>query len=126
MIEPYRMQKPLPPERPEFEEEDYDDGDPYSCIAAGAAGIKTKGVPPSPNYGYLLWKAFTKDDSDAVRQMAEKDPVGVKYALYAMWDNGRDFVPHRDRGQWAGQQMAELGDPSLVEYDLAVPPIPPY
>lgn len=112
------MQKPPRPKSPPEVEEDYDDGDPYSCIAAGAAGIE----PKVPNYRYLLTDAFKRNRPHEVRALVERDPAWVRVALYDIWDSERESRHSRDRAVWAARLMADMGDPSLVEYDQAEPP----
>lgn len=113
------MEKPPRPFAPELEES-YDDGDPYACMAAGAAGIRSK----SPNYIHLLSQVCGDDDSPRVARWAQTAPDHVKAALYDMWDRGRSYRMFRRESQWAALQMAKLGEPSLLEYDRAVPPDP--
>ena len=112
------MQKPQRPTPPQVEEEDYDDGDPYSCIAAGAAGVQQK----SPNYPYLLTQAFENGRPEQVQELAARDLASVKTALYDLWNSGRYHKSAHALGSWAAQQMDKLGDSSLLEYDQAVPP----
>jgi hypothetical protein len=110
------MQKPPRP-IPTLVEEDYDDGDPFSCMAAAAAGIQQK----QPNYLYLVDQACQERQPDKLDDLAAQDLSCVKAALYDIWDSGRNHPNLRDRGSWAAQQMARLGDSSLVEYDEAMP-----
>lgn len=115
------MQKPPRPEpTPIVEEEDYDDGDPYACIAAGAANIKQK----NPNWFYLVVQAYESRQPSQLADLLERDAASVKTALYDLWNSGRSHRSLREKGRWAAEQMARLGDSSLLEYDEAVPPTP--
>lgn len=107
-----RAKPPRPPEPPE--DDAYDSGDPYSCIAAGAAGVA------KPTVIYRVGQCYEK--RQPLTQLVQEDLASVKVALYDLWDSGRYYKHRRKQGTWAAQQMALLGDPSLVEYDREVPP----
>jgi hypothetical protein len=113
---------PLPPRPPEppTTEEDYDDGDPYACMAAGAAGIEAK----NPNYRYLVGQCV-HGPAKQFQALVDKDLASVKVALWDLWSTSRGDGDHSKQREWAARQMALLGDASLVEYDQDVPPPPP-
>lgn len=115
--EPRSLKKPTRPEPPKLEEEDYDDGDPYSCMAAGAAGVEMK----NPNYPYLLGQAFENGNQAQVQELIERDIASVKTALWDLWNRGRNYRSFHNEGKWAAKQMELLGDSSLVDYDEAFP-----
>lgn len=59
---------------------------------------------------------------EALQGLVREDLASVKVALYDFWNSGRYHKTMHALGTWAAEQMALLGDPSLVEYDKAVPP----
>lgn len=106
---------PPKPARPEPTEKvtDYDDGDPYSCIAAGRReedlqrALRQKvqecfGEPP-----------------EKLQHWADSDLASVKTALYDIWNEARETPATADMARWAAERMAHYGDPSLQEYDRA-------
>jgi hypothetical protein len=108
---------PARPPAPPAAEEDYDDGDPYACMAAGAAGIESK----NPNYRYLVGQCVHRP-AEQLQPLIDKDLASVKVALYDLWREGRQDGLFSKQREWAARQMALLGDASLVEYDQEVPP----
>lgn len=101
------------PPRPQPQEKvtSYDDGDPYSCIAAGAQEEK-------------LQRALQRRVEQCFGQSAQQlqllvhlDRDSVKTALYDIWSAEREPGRNRALADWAAQQMAALGDSSLVDYD---------
>lgn len=94
---------------------DYDDGDPYSCMAAGRQED-------------LLQKALQDRvelcfgrPAEQLRRLAEEDPASVKTALFDLWAQARETRTRPDLARWAAEQMAHLGDSSLVDFDRANP-----
>ena len=107
---------PRPPEPPD--EDDYDSGDPYSCIAAGAAGVG------KPSMIYRVGECCGKRDEGALRKLMQEDLASVKVALYDIWHSGRSSKVFYQKGCWAAKQMALLGNSALLDYDRQVPPKP--
>lgn len=103
-----------PPEPPD--EDNYDSGDPYGCIAAGAAGVG------KPTMIYRVGQCYEK--RQPLTKLVQEDLASVKVALYDLWNSGRYHKHRHKEGTWAAQQMALLGDSSLVDYDRQVPPNP--
>jgi hypothetical protein len=98
---------------PSFEE-NYDDGDPYSCIAAGAAGIPSK-------MDALKAKVVScyGQPPDKLQALVDEDRKSTISALWEVWYNDR-FLSKRKKPQratWAAKQAALLGYTALVEYD---------
>jgi hypothetical protein len=101
------------PPRPHPKEKitDYDDGDPYSCVAAGAHEDKLQ-----RDLQARVEQCFGKSQGQ-LQFLMRLDPASVKTALYDIWDREREPGGNRDLADWAARQTAELGDPALVEYD---------
>jgi hypothetical protein len=96
------MSKPPRP-RPAEKVTDYDDRDPYSCVAAGAQEERLQrdlqarveqcfGRPGQPLQFLLLL-----------------DQASVRTALYDIWDREREAGKNRALADWAAQQMAAIG-----------------
>ena len=101
---------PKRPPQPELID-DYDDGDPYACMAAGAAErdlLKEWENRVRHCYGQ------PQSQLGGVVKASSKEIVGV--CLYDIWELARRSgdLALRD---WAAEQMAWLGDPSLREFD---------
>ena len=106
------MSKPLP-QRPQPGEKvtDYDDGDPYSCIAAGAAErARQRHLQEKVEqcYGH---------GPEVLASLLAKDTASVKTALYDIWLEAQKLRPNPGLRAWAAEQMARLGNRSLQEYD---------
>ena len=103
------------PSRPDPSfEEDYDDGDPYSCIAAGAAGVPSR------------LESLTAQVEACYGQPAEKlealviaDRKSTISALWEVWYKNRHLrkPPDHSRADWAAKQSALLRNVSIVEYE---------
>lgn len=106
------------PPRPKPTEKvlDYDDGDPYSCIAAGNQEDRLQRQLQEQVEG-----CFGKADDELAR-LAAKDRASVKTALYDIWERERRTRHNPKLGTWAAVQMGLLGNRSLVDYDQAYPP----
>ncbi len=103
------------PPRPEPSfEEDYDDGDPYACMAAGAAGIPSK----MDAYKAKILACYGQPQEKLDRFVTE-DKASALAGLWEVWYQHRFLEPLSDQGpgNWAAEQSARLGNPSLVEYD---------
>lgn len=101
--------KPARP-RPSEKITDYDDGDPYSCIAAGVQEEKLQ-----RDLQARVEQCFGA--SGNLEFLIHLDQTSVKTALYDIWNQQREPGGNRALADWAAQQMAALGDSSLVEYD---------
>ena len=66
-----------PPEPPD--EDDYDSGDPYGCIAAGAAGVG------KPTMIYRVGQCYEK--RQPLTKLIQEDLASVKVALYDLWNS---------------------------------------
>lgn len=104
--------QPKPP-RPQPTEKilDYDDGDPYSCIAAGNAEDKLQ-----RDLQQRVADCFT-NPRGSLELLARLDLASVKTALYDIWNEGRDN--RAPIATWAAEQYANLGDDALIRYDRA-------
>lgn len=104
---------------PSFEE-DYDDGDPYSCIAAGVAGVTSKlaelTVKVEQCYG---------QPAENLQALVEEDRKSTISALWEIWYKYRFIFPARSpqHANWAAEQAALLDYSALVEYDRRPPEI---
>ena len=103
------------PSRPDPSfEEDYDDGDPYSCIAAGAAGVLSK-----------LDALVTEVDAcygqpaEKLEALVRSDRKSTISALWEVWYKNRRIKspPDHPRADWAAEQSALLGNTSIVEFE---------
>ena len=101
----------VPRPDPSFEEE-WDDGDPYSCIAAGAAKVPSR------------LEALTAQVAACYGQPQEKldvlvatDRKSTISALWEVWYANRHLKspPNHRLADWAAQQSANLGNTSIVE-----------
>ncbi len=108
---------PRIPPRPDPSFEDYDDGDPYSCIAAGAAGVPSKMDALKAEVQQCYGRPVSKLD-----ELVAADRQSTIAALWEVWYKDR-FFPRRlknlSRATWAAEQSARLGNPSLLDYDRA-------
>jgi hypothetical protein len=102
-----RLIRPAPPPRID----DYDDGDPYSCIAAGAAEHRLQS-----NWQHRVRSCFGEDD-ERLRRLHASDPHQVKGALFDLWMDIRRQGKPNELSDWAARHMEELGYPWLVRYD---------
>ncbi len=109
--------KPARPPDPN-DNPDFDDGDPYSCIAAGAAGVGKQTMLSR------VRQCFETTKTEQFNELMKEDLASVKVALYDMWNSGRSHKGAAKAGSWAAEQMSKIGDSSLVDYDRAVPPNP--
>lgn len=103
------MRKPARPQPPE-RILDYDDGDPYSCIAAGSQEDKLQ-----RQFQARVEACYGKPEQDFAR-LAKEDLAGVKTALYHVWERERQSGA-RELADWAAERMGQLGNRSLIEYD---------
>jgi hypothetical protein len=100
--------KKLPP-RPEPATfiEDYDDGDPYSCMAAGFAEVGMQ-----KTFTKRVKACMGKPDLD-LHKLCLENRKAVKFALYELWLEADDPAVR----SWTAEEMAKLGDKSLLDYD---------
>lgn len=113
-------QRPFPgPSLRELQIDDYDDGDPYSCMAAGAAEQNhNKAVKARLDDLLFRVESCFGEPEAALQQLIEEDVDNVKAVLYDIWYNGRFiFNGKKAQADWAAQQSARLGNAALVEYD---------
>ena len=112
--------RPLPgPALREMQIDDYDDGDPYSCMAAGAAEQNhNKAVKARLEELLFRVESCFGEPEAALQQITDENVDNVKAVLYDIWYNGR-FIVERKKAQadWAAQQSARLGNATLLEYD---------
>lgn len=106
------------PPRPQPAEKvvDYDDGDPYSCIAAGSQENKLQEALQK-----RVESCYGKPDGQ-LAQLASADLASVKTALYDIWDRERKTQHNPELGTWAAVQSGQLGNRSLIDYDQSHPP----
>jgi hypothetical protein len=90
---------------------DYDDGDPYSCVAAGNQESHLQRALQE-----RIEACYGKPNRE-IDFLSGKDPASAKTALYDIWDRERQTRSNKALGDWAAEQMARLGDKSLVSYD---------
>lgn len=95
---------------------DYDDGDPYSCMAAGHAEEKMQRALEE-----RVEQCFGKAAQELTR-LAKQDQASVKTALFDIWTRARLAETSPELAHWAAQQLADLGNSSLLEYDKSNPP----
>lgn len=107
-----RMKIPPRPD-PSFEE-DYDDGDPFACIAAGAAGVRSKMDALKAEA-----KACFGQPQEMLEALIAADRKNALAALWEVWYQDRFLArPGKSgRAEWAAEQSARLGNASLLEYD---------
>ncbi|MBS2035170.1 hypothetical protein JST97_09275 [bacterium] len=101
------------PQRPQPTEKvlDYDDGDPYSCIAAGREEERLQ---------QRLQRSVEEcygEPEQRLERLAEQDLASVKTALYDIWDRERSSQSNPELGDWAAAQMGRLGDRRLLDYE---------
>lgn len=91
---------------------DYDDSDPYSCIAAGAAerGLNLYSTED------LVYSIYPSRSSARIKALTGKDRNGVVDALRKIWGraHGRQ-VYDEQLAWWAAEHLKALGDSTLVE-----------
>ena len=91
--------------------EDYDDGDPYSCMAAGRAELDMQ----------RDWQRRVEECFEAppekLEQLLKRDRGNVKGALFDLWMDIRKKGKRNALSGWAAAQLEELGYPWLAEYD---------
>lgn len=91
--------------------EDYDDGDPYSCMAAGRAELDLR----------QSWQRRVQDcfgaPPEKLQKLVKQDQANVKGALFDIWMEIRKNSKGNALSQWAATQLEELGYSSLSEYD---------
>lgn len=97
---------------------DYDETDPYSCLAAGARELGIGG----PSLEDKVRACFPKDRNELER-LLQKDREGVLYALRTIWgkDHGRYYEHNVARARWAARELAQFGDPTLWEREQKDP-----
>ncbi len=103
------------PSRPDPSfEEDYDDGDPFSCIAAGAAGVPSRLEALTARV-----KKCYGQPPEKLQELVDADRKSTISALWEVWYNDRHLQspPNHRRADWAAEQSALLGNTSLVEYE---------
>lgn len=103
------------PSRPDPSfEEDYDDGDPYSCIAAGAAGVSSR-------LQELIAKtrACYGQPAEKLQALVDADRKSTISALWEVWYDNRHLKkpPNHALADWAVQQSSLLGNTSIAEYE---------
>ncbi|MFN8611484.1 MAG: hypothetical protein U0931_28315 [Vulcanimicrobiota bacterium] len=101
------------PPRPQPSEKvlDYDDGDPYSCMAAGREEERLQ-----QKLLQQVFECFGHSES-VLDGLAQRDLAGVQTALYDIWDGNGVASPSKELSAWAAAQAARLGNRSLLEYD---------
>ena len=90
---------------------DYDDGDPYSCIAAGHQEERLQRALQD-----RVEQCFGKPAA-ALELLVNEDIDSVKTALYDIWTRACQTETGSDLARWAAEQLANLGDSSLADYD---------
>ena len=94
---------------PSYVIDDYDDGDPYSCIAAGSA---ERSMEQS-----ILQQVEACFGQAGPLKVAGRSLANIQTALYDIWLRDRFFKRNSAKADWAAEQMALLGDLRLVDYD---------
>ncbi len=92
---------------------DYDDGDPYSCIAAGRHEEDLQKALQAQ-----VEACYEQPDS-RLEVLVSQDRASVKTALFDIWERERRTRQRPQLATWAAEQMAQLGDSSLRDYDLS-------
>ena len=103
------MPKKPPRPIPSYLIDDYDDGDPYACIAAGSAE-------------HSMEQSTLRQVEACFGQAGPLEAHGnslanIKTALYDIWLRDRSSEQSLAKADWAAEQMAILGDSSLLDYD---------
>ena len=104
------MQMPRRP-KPKDKITDYDDGDPYSCMAVGRAELDLQ-----ISLQKRVSACYGRSD-EALQPLLEQDPASVKTALYDIWSENRGAP----LANWAADHMERLGSPQLKQFDQAHP-----
>lgn len=106
-----RLIRPAPP----YVVEDYDDGDPYSCMAAGRAEWDFR-------QGWMrrVEKCFGAPP-EQLQELLSEHRDHTKGALFDVWMEIRREGPGNELSAWAAARLAELGYRHLVEYDKKDP-----
>ena len=94
---------------------DYDDGDPYSCMAAGRAEEDMQRALQA-----RVEECFGKP-AEQLQKLVSQDRASVRTALFDIWTGGRLTRQRGKLAEWAAEQMALLGDSSLADYDRVYP-----
>lgn len=99
--------------------EDYDDGDPYSCMAAGFAEDKAKASAADALAIFRMRVECCRDEHpNEMKKLLEEDAESLKAVLYDIWYDCR-FI-HAKKGDvadWAAKESAKIGNKTLLEYD---------
>ena len=110
LVEVTGMPFPSRPD-PSFEE-DYDDGEPYSCMAAGAAGVPSR-------LDALVAKVdgCYGESAEKLEALVQADRKSTISALWEVWYKNRRLKspPDHLKADWAAEQSALLGNTSIVE-----------
>ncbi len=108
------------PPRPQPGEKiiDHDDGDPYSCMAAGRAEERLQEALEQEV------EACFPGPVQRLERLVRRDLASVKTALYDLWDRMRGRRGERAKAQWAAERLADLGEPAVLRYDQESAPPP--
>lgn len=84
----------------------YDDGDPYSCMAAGWAETNARRWPPErvARFRAQVESCFGKPE-DSLRRLLDEDRPQVILILRKIQTGSRS----QDKARWAAQQLSRLG-----------------
>lgn len=101
----------VPRPDPSFEEE-WDVGDPYSCIAAGAAKVPSRLEALTAKVAACYGQPPEKLD-----ELAAADLKSTISALWEVWYANRHLNSRPDHklADWAARQSAALGDSSILD-----------
>lgn len=99
--------------------EDYDDGDPYSCMAAGAAEDRAKTAAAHAMQAFRKRVESCRDGSPAeLDKLVAEDARSVKAVLYDIWHDCRFIRAGKGAmADWAAKESARIGNKTLLEYD---------
>lgn len=91
--------------------EDYDDGDPYSCIAAGRAELEMQ-----RDWQRRVEECFAAPPAK-LEHLLNYDRAKAKGALFDIWMAIRKNGKGNELSRWAAAKLEELDYPWLAEYD---------
>lgn len=91
---------------------DYDDSDPWSCLAAAA---KEMGLPLR-NTEERVESCYHQGNSRLLKDLIKDDRDGVIRGLWRIWGRAHGkYYRNADLARWAARQLEALGDSTLME-----------
>lgn len=101
--------------------DDYDDGDPYSCIAAGAAEDRAKAAAAKAMAALRIRvESCMGQPENRLDELVAEDAASVKAILYDLWYDCRFIRAGKsDIADWAAGESARIGNTTMLDYDAA-------